>query len=148
MHSVQTPARLGRRTRLVGAALALALVAAAVTLALASGGGARGHGAAVAPAKDLPPPGAVALIGGMKLQSARCKNWVGAPRSEKLAVADALKRMVGGMTQFGRASSLTRAQAFALFDRVCSQSFTRGFLLYELYTRSAGFGGTTAQGRE
>jgi hypothetical protein len=94
---------------------------------------ARGSAAAAAPRT------APALIGGVKLQSARCAQWAGASAAEKSAVVDVLGNVVGGPTPYGRASSLSRSEAFALFDRACAQRFASGFLLYELYTRASAF---------
>jgi hypothetical protein len=84
-------------------------------------------------------PAWVALIGGMPLQQARCEQWLGAPQSERARALDALQRVVGGPTPFGRATALTPAEGERLFDRTCSNPIARNFLLYELYTRASGF---------
>lgn len=84
-------------------------------------------------------PAWVALIGGMPLQQARCEQWLGASAAERQRGIAALHAVVGGPTPFGQATALTSAQAERLFDRTCSNFYARNFLLYELYTRAAGF---------
>jgi hypothetical protein len=84
------------------------------------------------------PPG-VTLIGGEKLQSARCRHWNAATPAEKAAVLETLKAVVGGPTPYGPASTLPAPYAHRLFDRACPRYYARGFLLYELYTRAAAF---------
>jgi hypothetical protein len=91
--------------------------------------------------RSAPPrtPG-VALIGGVPLQQARCEQWLPASRSERRAVVDALAGTVGGPSSSGGVgTTLTRGEAYALFDNACRSSVARGFLLYELYIRAAGF---------
>jgi hypothetical protein len=83
---------------------------------------------------------ATALIGGLPLQQARCEQWLGGSAAERWAVLGALKGVVGGpSTSGGVGTTLTRPQAYALFDRACASPIARGFLLYELYIRAAGF---------
>ena len=132
-----TPGLAGRR-RLVAAAavfgVAVALVGAASL--------ARTDPPAPAPARTSARPAGprgVAMIGGEKLQSARCRQWRGASRAEKDAVVATLARVVGGPTPYGRASILPERAAHELFDRACSRYYARGFLLYEMYTRAAAF---------
>ena len=118
---------------------AAAWVAAAAVLA---GCGAREPAprpaAAPSPANGKPRRD-VALIGGKALQSARCKQWKGASARERAAIVGTLRVVVGGPTAYGQASALPPADATALFDRACSRSYARSFLLYELYTRASAF---------
>ena len=83
----------------------------------------------------------VALIGGKALQSARCRQWKRAPARERAAIVSTLQVVVGGPTPYGPASSLPPGEATALFDRACSRTYARSFLLYELYTRASAFSG-------
>jgi hypothetical protein len=85
------------------------------------------------------PRRSVALIGGKALQSARCRQWKGASARERAAIVGTLQVVVGGPTPYGQASALPPADATALFDRACSRSYARSFLLYELYTRASAF---------
>jgi len=103
-----------------------------VTLAIAHP---TGHERRPAPAG----PAGVALVGGLPLQQARCQQWLGASQAERNRAVDSLHAVVGGPTPFGQATALTHDQAQRLFDRTCSNPVARYFLLYELYTRAAGF---------
>jgi hypothetical protein len=78
-------------------------------------------------------------IGGTPLQQARCRDWGRAPEAQREAAVSALKVVVGGRTPAGPAQTLTRDEAFRLFDRTCRAPVAQGFLLYELYIRAAGF---------
>jgi hypothetical protein len=115
-------------THLIAGGLAACVAALALFLAL-------GHRAP----HDAPNTHGLALIGGMPLQQARCEQWLGASAAERQRGIAALHAVVGGPTPFGQATALTSAQAERLFDRTCSNFYARNFLLYELYTRAAGF---------
>jgi hypothetical protein len=127
-HLIRPQARAGGRALLVlgAAAICAALLAALLNL---------GHG------RTAPPPNThgLALIGGMPLQQARCAQWLGASATERERGVEALHAVVGGPTPFGQATALTGAEAERLFDRTCANPIARNFLLYELYTRAAGF---------
>jgi hypothetical protein len=88
-----------------------------------------------------------AKIGGKALQSARCRQWVGATVRQKDRVVATLAAVVGGPTPYGPATTLPATAARDLFDRTCARRYARGFLLYELYTRAAAFSRTTPQRR-
>jgi hypothetical protein len=79
------------------------------------------------------------LIGGVPLQSARCTQWNAGTGAERDRVVGALAYSVGGATPYGNGTTLTSAQAHSLFDRACASPIARGWLLYELYIRAAGF---------
>jgi hypothetical protein len=124
-----------RRPHLL-AALLVALAAIVVAVALASGGdsdasAARGTGYR----KD------VALIDGVALQQARCRQWLAGTSAQRAAIVDVLHDVVGGPTPYGPARALSASDATALFDRRCAHPYARGWLLYELYTRAAAFSG-------
>jgi hypothetical protein len=91
------------------------------------------------PARRAPDTHGLALIGGEPLQQARCQQWLGASAAERARGVNALHGVVGGPTPFGQATALTAAEAERLFDRTCGNPVARYFLLYELYTRAAGF---------
>jgi hypothetical protein len=85
-------------------------------------------------------PPRVALIGGLPIQQARCAQWNGGGGAERQAVVAALASTVGGpSTSGGHGTTLAPAEASALFNRACANPIARGFLLYELYIRAAGF---------
>ena len=134
MHSIQAPA--GRLSpRLAWLAAALAALALTVTLVAASGGGSSSPHAA-AGRSDLQ------VIGAHPLQQASCTDWLAGSADERAAVIAALKRNVGGPPPSGPGTTLSDQAAYALFDRTCMRPYAAGFLLYELYTRSAAFSGT------
>ena len=55
--------------------------------------------------------------------------------------------MVGGpTTSGGPATALSDTEARTLFQRTCAHPYARWFLLYELYTRAAGFRSLAAPG--
>jgi hypothetical protein len=116
-------------------------VQAAVALALAALGllaGATSNRDGARPAVAARPP--VALIGGVPIQQARCAQWNAGGVAERDAVVAALASSVGGAsTSGGRGTTLTRTEAYTLFNRACASRIARGFLLYELYIRAAGF---------
>jgi hypothetical protein len=106
---------------------------------LAGCGASAGPAPRPAAAPDVKPRRSVALIDGKALQSARCTQWRRGTAHERAAIVQTLQAVVGGPTPYGQASSLPPADATALFDRACSRSYARSFLLYELYTRAAAF---------
>ena len=121
------------RARKAGAALAaLALLAAVVVVGVMAGSdGESGDGYR----RD-----AVRLGDeGIALSSARCEHWVAATPSQREDVVAVLRDVVGGPTPYGRATSLSDTRAYALFERACAPERARGYLLYELYTRSSAF---------
>jgi hypothetical protein len=135
-----------RRRRLASVVAALGLLAAVIVVAVLvavapSDDAARGGAAAARPASA---PGAapspdVALINGHALQRADCSDWNAGSASARTAVVGALRTNVGGATGYGPAVTLADDQAFALFGRACAGTIGRGWLLYSLYTRAAGF---------
>jgi hypothetical protein len=118
--------------RSVQAAVALLAVAGLLLAAFATGTRSR---------PPAPPhPSSVALIGGVPIQQARCAQWNAGGVAERDAVVAALASSVGGFsTGGGRGTTLIRPEAYALFNRACASPIARGFLLYELYIRAAGF---------
>jgi hypothetical protein len=90
-------------------------------------------------AASRPGPAGLALVGGLPLQQARCEQWLTTAQPERDRALDALHGVVGGPTPYGPATALTRDEAERLFDRTCAHPIARNFLLYELYTRAAGF---------
>jgi hypothetical protein len=73
------------------------------------------------------------------LQSANCLEWRAIDRDRRIATIHALTKAVGGPTNGGRGATLSDARAYRLFQRVCRNTFTSHFLLYEMYNRAAGF---------
>ncbi len=111
-------------------AAALALLAAGVVVALLA-------------APDSTPAASykseLQVIGGKPLQQATCQQWNAGSADERAAVLAALKSTVGGGTQYGRGTTLTDAQAYALFSRACAHAYASGFMLYIIYSRAAAY---------
>jgi hypothetical protein len=135
LQSIPAPALIGSRARLRRRASARTLAVAALLAAAV---------AATFPLvrpgpSSRPVTGGLALVGGMRLQQARCAQWLAAGGAERARALSALHGVVGGPTPFGQATALTSAEAERLFDRTCARPMAQSFLLYELYTRAAGF---------
>jgi len=111
-----------------------ALAALVLAAALATAGLLLGH-----TSSSSGPPHYAGTIGGVPLQQARCAQWSAGTAAERRNTLDALARIVGGPTPYGPATRLTNAEATALFDRACASPIARGFLLYEIYIRAAGY---------
>jgi hypothetical protein len=127
---VPAPAWGLRPARAGWLAAALALLAAGVAIALVA-------------APDSTPAHAakseLQLIAGKPLQQASCQEWNSGSLDERAAVLSALKSTVGGPTPYGPGTTLTDAQAYALFDRTCGRAYASGFLLYIIYSRAAAY---------
>lgn len=131
MQSVRTPALSGGALATLVVAALLALGAGIAVSQLADGG------ASTSSARSAPPK--LALLGGLPLQQARCEQWLGASDAERARAVTALQQIVGGPTTWGPATALSTSEAQTLFQRTCANDYARYFLLYELYTRAAGF---------
>ena len=132
----------GRRAGPLAVVLAalVVLIGLAVLLSLGSSDDASSHAASSAPARAASAGApATALINGHALQRADCADWSAGTPAERAAVVASLRANVGGATGYGPAVTLADDQAFALFGRACSGTIGRGWLLYALYTRAAGF---------
>jgi hypothetical protein len=132
VQSVPAPPRLTPVSRRTSLAVLLTVMAAAVVIAV------------FAPASSTPERHAgthayTGLVQGVPLQSARCMQWNAGTAAERDRVAGALAYSVGGATPYGRGTTLSTSQAHGLFDRACANPIARGWLLYELYIRAAGF---------
>ena len=115
-------------------------VRAAIGIALVVGvAGCGGAHQAAAPHRSTASRSGAALIGGVPLQQARCAQWRAGSFAQKQAVVRALAGIVGGPSGTARGTTLSQSEAFSLFDRACATRVARYFLLYELYTRAAGF---------
>jgi hypothetical protein len=89
---------------------------------------------------------------GEPINLADCRDWQQANVEQRLGTIEQLKGFAGGPVVGNNASSpsgtgsvLDDKQAYDLFDRWCQQSYARGFKLYKLYQRAAGFEGQPAQ---
>lgn len=114
--------------------VAAGLAGLAAGLAAAGCGGDEGAATGTATATPLGPQ-----LGGSVAPLAQCRHWAAGSRPRKLAtIADIRSQVSRGDTGI-KAPPLSDDEAMALFDRACAPSYARGFRLYVLYARSAGF---------
>jgi hypothetical protein len=74
---------------------------------------------------------------GAKLQTATCTDWREASPQQRQSAVDRLESTVAGPRKEG--NTLPDDVAYNTLDARCQPQFARGFLLYELYIRAAGF---------
>jgi len=74
---------------------------------------------------------------GQKLQTATCRDWREASPQQRQSAVDRLESTVAGPRKEG--NTLPGDVAYSTLDARCKPDFARGFLLYELYIRAAGF---------
>jgi hypothetical protein len=74
---------------------------------------------------------------GAKLQTATCTDWREASPQQRQSAVDRLESTVAGPRKEG--NTLPDDVAYGTLDARCKPNFARGFLLYELYIRAAGF---------
>ena len=72
-----------------------------------------------------------------KLQSATCTDWQEATPQERRSAVDQLENVVAGPRKEG--NTLPDDVAYSTLDARCEPDLARGFLLYEVYIRAAGF---------
>lgn len=72
-----------------------------------------------------------------RLQSATCRDWKESSPQARQSAVDRLENVVAGPRKEG--NTLPDDVAYETLDARCEPDFARGFLLYELYIRAAGF---------
>ncbi len=89
---------------------------------------------------------------GQPIALADCNDWNQANTEQRLGTIQQLKDFAGGPvvgnnanSPHGTGSVLDDKQAYNLFNNYCKESFARGFKLYHLYQRAAGFAGQPPQ---
>ena len=78
-------------------------------------------------------------LGGSVAQLANCGDWHGGPRDRKLATVADIRRQVNRDDTGIVSPPLSDAEALELFDAECAKPYAKGFRLYVLYARAAGF---------
>ncbi|HYF25482.1 MAG TPA: hypothetical protein VD931_07060 [Baekduia sp.] len=106
---------------------AAALAAAALGLAACGGSGDD-------EAKPLGPQ-----LGGSVAPLADCGDWRGGGKDRKLATIEDIRNQVNRTDTHVTSPPLSDEEAMQLFDGECKRSYARGFRLYVLYARAAGF---------
>jgi hypothetical protein len=74
---------------------------------------------------------------GKRLQSATCTDWKESSPQARESAVDRLENVVAGPRKEG--NTLPDDVAYQTLDARCEPHLARGFLLYELYIRAAGF---------
>lgn len=87
----------------------------------------------------IAPPTSWAHTGTAFLGIATCADWQDAGAAQRLTIVGALASAATGPDPENSGATLTDGQAFLLFNRACSTSVSRSFLLYEIYNRAAVF---------
>jgi hypothetical protein len=135
-HRAQAIARITGRLR--SRRLAVSVCALAAGAAIAGCGG----GPNTQPQVDVGPNV------GQPISLADCHDWNQANTEQRLGTIQQLKDFAGGPVVGNNASSpsgtgavLDDKQAYNLFENYCKEPFARGFKLYKLYERAAGFAG-------
>ena len=121
---------------------ALTAILFAMVLALAGCGAGSGN----------PPQIDVGPNVGQPIALADCNDWNQANTEQRLGTIQQLKDFASGPvvgnsenSPHGTGSVLGDKQAYDLFNNYCKESFARGFKLYHLYQRAAGFAGQPPQ---
>ena len=78
-------------------------------------------------------------LGGSVAPLANCRDWAGGARERKLATIADIRRQVNRDDTGIKSPPLSDSEAMQLFDRECAQEHARGFRLYVLYARAAGW---------
>ena len=110
-----------------------AIVAGAIAAALVAGCGGEpssGPSGNVGPGLSAP------------INLADCTDWNNGTPDERLGTIEQIKNYVGGPasgTGTGTGVVLDDDRAYDLFESMCEPEYARGFRLYKLYSRAAGF---------
>ena len=119
--------------------LRIAAIAATAVVGATSGCGAEPQDTAPAAAAQ-PVTGVGSIRAGSVAQLAQCSDWNDGTRAERLATIADIRAQVNQAGADGPTPDLTDDDAYALFQRACSNEFAVGFRLYKLYLRAASFG--------
>src|SRR5687768_13158187 len=94
-------------------------------------GGNRGQGPTGGPTLDNP------------IELADCTDWNEGSVAERLGTIRQISIFIGGPVPGtgGTGVILEDEEAYDLLERACSRSYARGFNLYKIYVRAAGFSG-------
>jgi hypothetical protein len=78
-------------------------------------------------------------VGGSVATLVNCRDWAGGPRERKLATIADVRNQVSRDDTGVESPPLSDREALRLFDQECAQPYARGFRLYVLYARAAGW---------
>jgi hypothetical protein len=72
-----------------------------------------------------------------RLQTATCRDWRAAPEEQRTNTVDRLEEIAAGPRREG--GTLPDDVAYETLNARCGPKLARGFLLYDIYNRAAGF---------
>jgi hypothetical protein len=78
-------------------------------------------------------------LGGSVASLANCSDWAGGPRDRKLATIADIRSQVNRDDTGIEAPPLSDDEAMKLFDGECAKPYAKGFRLYVIYARAAGW---------
>lgn len=76
---------------------------------------------------------------GVPIQSATCADWRAAAVGQRIATVRALQEAATPKPGQEHGATLDPERAYEILDHDCALAEAKGFLLYELYNRSASF---------
>ena len=78
-------------------------------------------------------------LGGSVAQLANCADWHGGAYDRKLATVADIRNQVNRDDTGIESPPLSDEEAVQLFDQECAKPYAKGFRLYVVYARAAGF---------
>lgn len=111
-----------------------AIAAVLGTAAVVAGAGCGGDDEQRSAARPLGKP-----LGGSVAPLVQCSDWTRGSRPRQLATIEDIRNQVNRGDTGIKAPPLSDAEATALFDRACAAPYAKGFRLYVIYARAAGF---------
>lgn len=116
---------------------------AAVFVVVVLAGAATACGTAAVDSHSTTAPAPVTGVGSIRAgsvaQLAQCSDWNSGAKAERLATIADIRAQVNQAGADGPTPDLTDGDAYALFERACSNDYALGFRLYKLYLRAASF---------
>ena len=79
------------------------------------------------------------VTAGSVARLAQCRDWRGGSHAEKTATVYDVRSQINLEDATVEIPALTDEEAYGLFQRACSEDFTRGFRLYKIYARATGY---------
>lgn len=91
------------------------------------------------PSSDAEATGVGQVRAGSVASLAQCSDWNAGTEEERLATVTDIRAQLNQAGADGPTPDLPDAEAYALFERACSNDFASGFRLYKIYARAAAF---------
>jgi len=114
----------------------MAMLAAGAAIIAWSAGGSEGSSDEAEAPKTL---GVGEVRAGSVAALAQCSDWSEGTVAQRRATVEDIHNQLNQAGADGPTPDLPPDDAYALFERACSQGYAAGFRLYKLYARSAAF---------